>query len=70
MVTSAGWSAVFIPPHTDNPLTSPPFPPTQQQRAIEADYAAICDVAPQLAQVATLDEFKWARMCVCSRYVI
>jgi protein-histidine N-methyltransferase len=35
--------------------------------AIEADYIAICNVAPQLRTIATLDEFKWARMCVCSR---
>ena len=35
--------------------------------AIEEDYRAIAQVAPDLARVATLDEFKWARMCVCSR---
>jgi len=35
--------------------------------AIEEDYAAICSIAPSLATIATLDEFKWARMCVCSR---
>jgi histone-lysine N-methyltransferase SETD3 len=35
--------------------------------AIEEDYAAILQVAPELATIATLDEFKWARMCVCSR---
>jgi len=35
--------------------------------AITDDYHAICEVAPELADVATLDEFKWARMCVCSR---
>lgn len=39
----------------------------ERKRAIECDYVAICEVAPQLADVATLDEFKWARMCVCSR---
>lgn len=35
--------------------------------AITEDYYAICQVAPQLANIATLEEFKWARMCVCSR---
>ncbi len=35
--------------------------------AITEDYYAICQVAPQLAQIASLEEFKWARMCVCSR---
>ena len=35
--------------------------------AIEADYIAICSIAPQFAAYVTLDEFKWARMCVCSR---
>jgi len=35
--------------------------------AIENDYAAICELVPGFAEVATLAEFKWARMCVCSR---
>lgn len=35
--------------------------------AIEEDYKAICEVCPQLGEIATLEEFKWARMCVCSR---
>lgn len=35
--------------------------------AITEDYYSICKVAPQLIDIATLDEFKWARMCVCSR---
>ena len=35
--------------------------------AISDDYHAICSVAPELQDVCTLDEFKWARMCVCSR---
>jgi hypothetical protein len=34
--------------------------------AIQEDYHAICQIAP-LDQICTLDEFKWARMCVCSR---
>ena len=38
-----------------------------RNEAIEDDYQAICNIAPQLAQIATLNEFKWARMCVCSR---
>jgi len=38
-----------------------------RNEAIEDDYHTICNVAPQLADIATLDEFKWARMCVCSR---
>lgn len=38
-----------------------------RKEAIEEDYAAICDVAPELSDIATLEEFKWARMCVCSR---
>jgi histone-lysine N-methyltransferase SETD3 len=35
--------------------------------AITEDYDAICHVAPQLRDIASLEEFKWARMCVCSR---
>ena len=35
--------------------------------AIAQDYHAICHVAPQLRQLASLAEFQWARMCVCSR---
>lgn len=38
-----------------------------RNEAIAEDYHAICDIAPELADIATLDEFKWARMCVCSR---
>lgn len=37
-----------------------------RNQAIADDYNAICQVAP-LAELCTLDEFKWARMCVCSR---
>lgn len=32
--------------------------------AISEDYHAICQIAP-LDKICTLDEFKWARMCVC-----
>lgn len=35
--------------------------------AIAEDYDAICAVAPALQQICTLQEFKWARMAVCSR---
>mmetsp|Transcript_7782 Transcript_7782/g.11167 ORF Transcript_7782/g.11167 Transcript_7782/m.11167 type:complete len:635 (+) Transcript_7782:53-1957(+) len=35
--------------------------------AIAEDYFAICRVAPELAEICNLDDFKWARMCVCSR---
>ena len=40
---------------------------SDRTEAIEQDYLAICKVAPQLLGIATLEEFKWARMCVCSR---
>lgn len=35
--------------------------------AITEDYEAICQIAPGLRRLCTLEEFKWARMCVCSR---
>jgi histone-lysine N-methyltransferase SETD3 len=35
--------------------------------AIEEDYRTICTVCPQLRAIASLEDFKWARMCVCSR---
>mmetsp|Transcript_6148 Transcript_6148/g.9340 ORF Transcript_6148/g.9340 Transcript_6148/m.9340 type:complete len:572 (-) Transcript_6148:53-1768(-) len=38
-----------------------------RNEAIAEDYHSICQVAPQLKEIATLEEFKWARMCVCSR---
>lgn len=38
-----------------------------RNQAIADDYSAICAVAPALKQICTLEEFKWARMCVCSR---
>lgn len=37
-----------------------------RNEAIAEDYYSICQIAP-LAQICTLQEFKWARMCVCSR---
>lgn len=38
-----------------------------RNQAIAKDYVAICRVAPELESICTLQEFKWARMCVCSR---
>jgi hypothetical protein len=37
-----------------------------RNQAISEDYHSICQIAP-LQKICTLDEFKWARMCVCSR---
>lgn len=39
----------------------------ERNLAMEKDYSAICAVASEFALIATLEEFKWARMCVCSR---
>eukprot|EP00903_Cladosiphon_okamuranus_P008428 g8101.t1 len=39
----------------------------ERNQAIEGDYGVICDLYPPFRDVATLEEFKWARMCVCSR---
>lgn len=39
----------------------------ERNQAIESDYAAICELDPTFANVCTVDDFKWARMCVCSR---
>ena len=38
-----------------------------RNHAIAEDYHTICSVAPSLQSICTLEEFKWARMCVCSR---
>lgn len=38
-----------------------------RNHAIEDDYYSICQIDSSLKQICTLDEFKWARMCVCSR---
>jgi histone-lysine N-methyltransferase SETD3 len=35
--------------------------------AITEDCDAICHVAPQLRDIASIEEFKWARMCNCYR---
>lgn len=39
----------------------------ERNNAIESDYTAICSVYTPFRTICTLDEFKWARMCVCSR---
>lgn len=39
----------------------------ERKRAIATDYEAICGVYSSFRTTATLEEFKWARMCVCSR---
>lgn len=39
----------------------------ERNQAIEGDYGVICELYPPFRNVATLEEFKWARMCVCSR---
>jgi histone-lysine N-methyltransferase SETD3 len=39
----------------------------ERKAAITADYVAICNIAPDFGLMVTLEEFKWARMCVCSR---
>ena len=39
----------------------------ERNAAIEADYAAICKLVPKFSSISTLEEFKWARMCACSR---
>jgi len=39
----------------------------ERNAAIETDYRNICEVFPAFGERATLDDFKWARMCVCSR---
>ena len=39
----------------------------ERNAAISADYTAICSIAPDFGLMVTLEEFKWARMCVCSR---
>lgn len=38
-----------------------------RNQAIIDDYNAICTIAPQMMSIATIQEFQWARMCVCSR---
>ena len=38
-----------------------------RQEAIESDYKLILSVCPALAKYASLQDFMWARMCVCSR---
>lgn len=35
--------------------------------AIREDYERICSICPDFPSIASLDEFRWARMIVCSR---
>jgi hypothetical protein len=35
--------------------------------AIREDYERICSISSEFTNIATLDEFRWARMIVCSR---
>lgn len=39
----------------------------ERNQAIEDDYRAICGIVPEFTSICNLEEFKWARMCVCSR---
>ena len=39
----------------------------ERKQAIETDYQSICKIAPEFGRIVNLTEFKWARMCVCSR---
>mmetsp|Transcript_29878 Transcript_29878/g.92359 ORF Transcript_29878/g.92359 Transcript_29878/m.92359 type:complete len:478 (-) Transcript_29878:128-1561(-) len=39
----------------------------ERKHAIKTDYEAINRVWPAFPRLCTLDEFSWARMCVCSR---
>lgn len=39
----------------------------ERNSAVESDYNAICSVYSPFRSICTLDEFKWSRMCVCSR---
>ncbi|KAG5190393.1 hypothetical protein JKP88DRAFT_160443 [Tribonema minus] len=38
-----------------------------RRAAIAADYAAVCEAYPPFTSTATLEDFMWARMIVCSR---
>ena len=40
---------------------------SDRRLAIESDYNTICEIAPLFRSQVTLEEFGWARMCVCSR---
>lgn len=53
----------LLSPHANIHLTQV----EERNQAIEGDYGVICDLYPPFRDVATLEEFKWARMCVCSR---
>lgn len=38
-----------------------------RNEAIAEDYDSIAGTCPEIKELCTLEEFKWARMCVCSR---
>ncbi|GMH52134.1 hypothetical protein TrST_g4232 [Triparma strigata] len=40
---------------------------SDRKEAITEDYNLITSVCPELSSIATLQDFMWARMCVCSR---
>lgn len=39
----------------------------ERRMAIDSDYEAICEVAPEFHDICSSAEFAWARMAVCSR---
>jgi histone-lysine N-methyltransferase SETD3 len=39
----------------------------ERNAAIKNDYITICNIVPEFGSISSLEEFKWARMCVCSR---
>jgi histone-lysine N-methyltransferase SETD3 len=39
----------------------------ERKMAIDNDYMAICQVAPEFVHICTSHDFAWARMAVCSR---
>lgn len=39
----------------------------ERNAAIKNDYTTICNIVPEFGSISSLEEFKWARMCVCSR---
>lgn len=39
----------------------------ERNQVIKKDYEMLCKVHPPFAALCSLEDFKWARMCVCSR---
>jgi histone-lysine N-methyltransferase SETD3 len=60
---------IFWQPHEPKYLTGSYLLEQIDERnvAIEEDYLAICNIAPEFRSICNLQEFKWSRMCVCSR---